>query len=302
MKFTKPAKSYDEQVALLKGRGLVIASEERAVRWLKRVSYYRLSAYFIPFRANDGTEDFKPSATFDSIIDLYKFDARLRLLFLQAVERIEIAFRTSITYEVAHTYGPFAHTDQNTYSKWFLSPTKIGEPAPFVKLMQTLANEEKKAKEMFVKAYRSKYTSETHLPIWMATELMSFGTLSMMFEGLKSATKTKIASGYGLAEDPFRSWLHVLATLRNFCSHHNRLWNRQLGVKPAIPHSWKYEVKQPDRTYCLAVILRYLISLVSPECKWQDRVFALFDQHPDVDLVAMGFPPDWRRQPPWSHL
>jgi abortive infection bacteriophage resistance protein len=123
----------------------------------------------------------------------------------------------------------------------------------------------------------------------------------MMFKGLKSVTKTKLAAEYGLAEEPFQSWLHVLATLRNFCAHHNRLWNRQLGVKPSIPHGWKYTVPQPDRTYCLAVMLQHLLCIIAPQCKWKERLFALIDSHPNIDLNAMGFPTNWRNSPPWSH-
>jgi abortive infection bacteriophage resistance protein len=60
-----------------------------------------------------------PDATWDRIVDLYIFDCRLRHLFKIAMERIEIAFRTTITYELAHAFGPFAHMKSTTYSTWF---------------------------------------------------------------------------------------------------------------------------------------------------------------------------------------
>jgi len=300
MKFTKPALSFNQQIELLESRHLTIGDRERALRWLSRVNYYRLSAYFIPFKVGDGTENFRTGSNLTEIIDLYKFDARLRLLFIQAIERIEIAFRTSITYELSHSYGCFAHTDQNTYSQWFLAPTRIGQPAPFVELMQNLAKEEQKAKELFVNAYRNKYTTEKHLPVWIATELMSFGTLSMMFRGLKSATKTKIASEYQLAENPFQSWLHVFATIRNFCAHHNRIWNRQLGVKPTIPHGWTYTIPSSDRIYAVAVMSQQLLRIIAPQCKWKNRLFDLFDLHPAVNIKSMGFPDKWRELAPWT--
>jgi len=83
MKFTKSAFTFAQQVELLKSRGLIVSDDARALRWLTRVSYYRLSAYFIPFRKHDGTEDFVAGTELDAIIDVYKFDARLRVLFMQ---------------------------------------------------------------------------------------------------------------------------------------------------------------------------------------------------------------------------
>ena len=174
MKIPKPAKTFEEQLAILKARGLAIPSDDEALRWLKRVNYYRLSAYFLPtFKEAVPSESFASGSTFDRIVDLYVFDCRLRNLFMQAMERIEVSVRTAITYELAHAYGPFAHTDPNTFSSWFLQPMKFGEKPPFDELMDNIVKEEKRTKEVFIKAYRQKYTGEKHLPRWMATELMS---------------------------------------------------------------------------------------------------------------------------------
>ena len=122
----------------------------------------------------------------------------------------------------------------------------------------------------------------------------------MMFEGLKSATKTKIAAHYKLAEKPFQSWMHVLASIRNITAHHSRLWNRQLGVKPVIPIGWKYAVPSPDRTYSVAVMIQHLLGTIAKGSSWKNRLFKLFDAHPNIPLQPMGFPPNWREIGPWK--
>jgi abortive infection bacteriophage resistance protein len=298
MKFEKPATTFAQQLDILKSRGLTVSSDPQALRWLKRVSYYRLSAYFVPFRES-GSDIFIKGTNFDEVTDLYIFDCGLRNLFMAAIERIEISFRTSITYELCHNYGPFGHTLESTYSSWFVHQTRLGEPPHFQEMMTNLEKEERRARELFINAYREKYTSEKHLPIWMATELMSFGTLSMMFEGLKSSTKTKIAAEYKLAEAPFQSWMHTLSSLRNFIAHHSRLWNRQFGVQPKLPHHWIYHVPSSDRTYCLAVMVQHLLTVIAKGVQWRDRLFAHLDRHPRVALAPMGFPDNWRELPPW---
>ena len=102
MYYTKPALSFDEQLDLLRQRGLAIPDADRATRWLQKVSYYRLSAYCLPFK--DG-ETFRAGTDFNDVAGLYIFDRKLRLLMLDAIERIEVAIRTAITYEIAHAFG-----------------------------------------------------------------------------------------------------------------------------------------------------------------------------------------------------
>ena len=81
MKYTKAAFSYTEQLELLISRKLTCDDRDRALKWLQRVGYYRLSAYFLPFRI-PGTNDFQPGAALDHVLNLYKFDGGLRLLTL----------------------------------------------------------------------------------------------------------------------------------------------------------------------------------------------------------------------------
>ncbi len=300
MKFPKVAKTYEQQLALLKERGLSVSDDAEALRWLRRVSYYRLSAYFPTFKKPSSCEEFLPGTSFDSLIDLYVFDCRLRNIFMIAIERIEISLRTAITYELAHAHGPFAHTLPEAYSSWFLNVVRVGKPIPFEEFMSNIEKEEKRGKELFIKTYRQKYTLEKHLPIWMATELMSFGTLSMMFEGLKSVTKTKIAAEYNLAEKPFQNWLHVLSSIRNLIAHHSRLWNRQLGVQAKIPHGWIYKIPKTDRVYCVAVMSQHLLKIIAKGSSWRTRLLLLFDNHPHVQLDPMGFPQNWRELAPWK--
>jgi hypothetical protein len=166
MKYIKPALLYPDQLALMVSRGVICTDNARALEWLKRIGYYRLSAYFIPFRV-PGTDNFQPGTTLDQIIDLYKFDCNLRLLVMQAMDRIEIAVRAVATYHLAHDMGEFGYADPRNFRAGY----NHGE------LMRTIAIEEGRSAELFVAHYRRKYTSETYLPIWMATELISFGAL-----------------------------------------------------------------------------------------------------------------------------
>jgi abortive infection bacteriophage resistance protein len=289
MKYTKPALAYIDQLNLLIGRNLTCTDQARALEWLQRIGYYRLSAYFIPFRET-GTDNFRPGTTLDNVVDLYKFDGNLRLLVMQAMDRIEVGVRGAITYHLAHELGPFGYADPANFSATF-------DHAVFLRLIR---KEEKRSAETFVKHYRSKYTSETHLPVWMATELISFGTLSKMYAELRIKIRKKIAREFNQPTPVFLSWLHALTAIRNTCAHHGRLWNRELAVKPELPDAWKAQGMDNRRFYIIALIIQTLLSEVSPGSKWKERLKAHFNAYPAVDLAHMHFPTDWQNKSPWA--
>ncbi len=119
MQFTKPPKSFDEQIDLLIKRGMVIDDRHRAKRYLSHLNYYRLAAYWLPYEDNHPTHLFKTGTNFDLIIEHYVFDRGLRLLVMDAIERIEVSIRTQWAYHLSHSYGPHAHLQRELFkSKW----------------------------------------------------------------------------------------------------------------------------------------------------------------------------------------
>ena len=112
--YTKSPLTFEQQLQQLKDRGLVIDNDDFALSQLRTISYYRLSAYWLPFRKIERevvlSDDFEEGPQFTGVIRLYEFDPRLRLLVMDAIERIEVYARTLFTYHVGHRYGIFGHT------------------------------------------------------------------------------------------------------------------------------------------------------------------------------------------------
>ena len=89
----KEFKTYEEQVSLLNGRGLIIGNHDKAVDTLRYVNYYRLSGYWYPFRQFDSktgkpTDVFQEGATFEHVLDLYKFDEELRCVIFSELSTL----------------------------------------------------------------------------------------------------------------------------------------------------------------------------------------------------------------------
>lgn len=289
MNYSKLPLSLDEQVQLLQQRGLLINDKARAIRWLTHVSYYRLSAYCLPFKSG---QVFQPGTTFHEIAGLYIFDRKLRLLTLDAIERIEVAIRAALITQIAQEYGAFGHTN----------PTNFSPKLDHARFMRELQGEESRAKELFSQHFRNKYSNEQHLPVWMASELLSFGTISRLYSCLRPNIKQRIAASYQTQDYLLSNWLHVLNYIRNICAHHKRLWNRQLAIRPKLPsRNIRPLGSVPSSThlYAAMAITQYLMLSISPHSKWSERLKALLAEHPSVPLHAMGFPDNWEQERIW---
>ena len=275
-----------------------MADRSTLIDRLEAVNYYRLSAYWYTFRDPQAANDqLLPGTTLDTVWSRYVFDRQLRLLVMDAIERVEIAIRTQIVTRHVLAHGPFDYLDRA-----HLPGLNVDDHR---KLLDKIRTEARLSQEEFVKHYFTTYTSETDLPLWMAAELMTFGSMLTLFKGLTTRLKKDVALHYGLSVPVLGSWLKALNVARNICAHHARLWNRTLGVKPMLPESsaspdWYAPVPIPnDKVFGLLTVLHFLLQKVAPQSHWRDRLTALFAKYPAIPLHFMGFPSNWTESPLW---
>ncbi len=296
MRFEKPPLSFEEQAALLLSRGLV-ADPLELVDTLHHVNYYRLSGYLYPFREPD--ETYRPGTTLDTVWRRYTFDRRLRLMVLDAIERVEVAVRTQLVYEHVHRYGPFGYTDPDNLPKLDSQRHRL--------FLTRVGDETARSKEVFVKHFKAKYGDQhTYLPLWMVSEIIPYGVLFTLFSGVEPDIKRAISRAYAIPDKVLSSWLGVLNMVRNICAHHGRLWNRELGVKPLIPNpnkhpQWHCPHTIPNsRVFAVLTILKYLIGITAPKSHWPDRVRELLDEYKDIPRRPMGFIENMDESPLWK--
>lgn len=296
MRYDKHPLSFEEQADLLISRGLVVEKSILMNR-LKNVNYYRLSGYVFPYRQDD--DSLCPGTTFETIWRHYTFDRRLRLIVMDAIERVEISVRTRLIYSFAHATGAFGYVDKGTF------PHLSSEDHQ--RLMSHIFHETDRSGEKFVQHFRQKYGSDhRNLPLWMAGEIMSFGCTLTMYRGVSDDIKKAIADYYGMPDEVMTSWLITINVIRNICAHHGRLWNKILGVKPYIPRKKKYPqwhkpVMIPqDRIFGVLTILRYLLQIIAPQSWWTSSLFMLLDEYSEISIQSMGFPEQWRESPLWK--
>lgn len=301
MKFSKPPLTIDEQIEQLQQRGMAIPDLGQARHYLSHINYYRLGAYWLPFEADHGTHRFEPGTRFDEVVKLYVFDRELRLLVMDAIERLEVSFRTQWAHHLAHAYGPHA----------YLEPALFSKAAEHSRSVKNLTAEISRSQETFIKHYRDKYTTPVLPPIWAVAEVMSLGQLSSFYKNLKyRRDRNQIVASYHLDEEVLVSFFHHLTTVRNLCAHHSRLWNRALTLTFKLPKRGDGRLidslHRPEQApgqrkiYNSLVMLGYLLTIVSPGSHWTQRLKTLFTEYPHVNPTDMGFPQHWRQLPIWK--
>lgn len=277
----KPATTYDEQLKLLQERHCEIVDPAFCKTVLQHINYYLFTAYFLPFRTADGM--YRDGTSFHRVFRIYEFDRKMRRVLFSAVEQVELYLRTQFAYFYAHKYGPLGYMDASNYGS-------NHDHARFRKLFESEVQHNKTVP--FVKHHCEKY--EGNFPIWVATELFSFGMLSFFYRDLKTADKKEIARDlYKTTYGNLDSWLRCCTDLRNICAHYGRLYYRVFSAVPATPKGFPVVLQRS--LFDNIVMLKFLYP---DRDRWNSEVLsaiiALLEEYAgDIELSHIGFPDNW---------
>ncbi|TCC43317.1 Abi family protein [Kribbella sindirgiensis] len=314
--YTKPHLSFDDQVQLLKSRGMAVDDPAAAAELLSVVGYHRLSGYWYPYRRQLGhrqrADQFIGGTNFSTVIRLYDADRRLKLHVLDAVERVEIALRVMIGFTLGER-GAYAHLDRANLDGQF-TQANGGHRSRYDDWIAKVLDAQRRSSEDFVVHFQTKY--DGRLPVWGVTEILDFGSTAHLYRGLKAVDRTAIAQELDIVDGLGRgnghtlgNWLRVLNYVRNICAHHSRLWNRhmvnkigarQLATIPELRHLSAPEVS-PHRIYSTLCVLAFLLHRVG-EGDWASGVRELVPAEIPAcgrSLSEMGFPARWEECWPW---
>lgn len=244
----------------------------------------------------DGTHRFCDGVSFEDILTVYVFDRKLRLAVMDALERIEVAVRTSLSQQMSQEHGPH----------WFMDAAHFVNRPWHDKVIERVKSDighdpaGEKVRAVFIQHYYDKY-SQPELPAsWMVFEALSFGSVSQVYRHLKRERQKVIAAAFNLDPKILASWLHALSYLRNLAAHHQRLWNRSYTITPIIAKKYQKDLKDGTRLYAQIVVIQVLLRVISPNSGWGRRLAALLDDYPSVPLNRLGFPADWRHRELWQ--
>lgn len=298
MEYNKQALDTPDLLAILKQRGLVVTNEQEAIKTLSIISYFRLACYFRPMEADKQTHVFHPNTTLEQVMALYEFDTALRDMVFGATRQIEVALRTRINHHFSRNHSPF----------WFTQVELATDGHLFAEHLSSLDRELRRSKEDFIKEHFDRYDKPSFPPAWKTLETVSFGTLSKLYGNFaEKADKKAVAQDFGLPQHEFlNSWMESLTSLRNFCAHHSRIWNRRFALKPQMPRKlsggkWLTDFSfPPDKIYPQLCCIAYWLNSIDQNNTFVADFKSLLTKYPTVDVAAMGFPKDWKQEPLWQ--
>lgn len=223
----KVFKTIPEQIELLKGRQLEIKDINLALKILENNNYYYLiNGYknlFIDFSSN--AEKYIEGTTIEEIYDLYEFDRKIRIIFLEYILLIERKIDTYIAYEFSkeHGYKDYLVPNNFDYNK---KNKKIVD-----KLLKDINLEilhQYKNSNKMIKHYIDTYN---YIPLWVLIRILSFGKVSKFYSIMKQKEKNKISKKFNIKSEILKIYLTNLGEIRNICAHDEKLYDVSLRFK-----------------------------------------------------------------------
>lgn len=289
-KADKEFKTIDEQIALLRGRGLDIPDETLAKDFLLRNNYYRVSGYSLTLRSHDV---FGKTATFQNVVDIYSFDHELRHILLQYIEIIEVTVKSVFSYEFTKKHGAAGYLDAGHFS----------DAKKHKEIMEKA--EKQKNMRLHHEAYLKHFVEDLKqdIPLWAYVDLLTISDISFLYSISETDIQSEVAGTLGLTNQKgamvLGNYMHSMTIIRNLCAHGSRLYNRLFEQKPSLNKQDKKllcrsENGDVDNAHLFGFILIMRRLLKSDQfVNLKSELVKLSEKYPFVKMRYYGFPDGW---------
>lgn len=255
----KKATTIEEQIECLRGRNVVVADEEKAREVLLDIGYYRLGFYFFPFETSypnlKGRKHIMREGTkFGDAVALYYFDFDVRNILIRYICRIEVAFRTFMTYTLSNRYG------HDPY--WFVNVEVVDEA--FVESFDSTCYEGIRLNAN-IRRHHKHYKSDKYAPAWKTLEHMTLGGMLTLYRNLKSVQdKRDISLYFGVNQTAiFENYMETVRCVRNICAHGAVLYDARMHQLIKTGPAGKVTREETHSLSGAIKVISYLIGKVS---------------------------------------
>ena len=291
--------TYQEQVDLLKSKGLSIPNDDVAISILKEYSYYSLISGYKDIFKLEKNGIYHKDVSINEIVALYIFDDYLRSLFLHEIIKIETHLKSLYSYSFCELYGDsqsdYTNVNNYNYEKY---QKEINEYLGII--TKTLDNPNK---YKYITHNINKYGS---VPLWIIIHTLTFGNLSKMFSFSKEKLQSIIAREFKYVYgNQLASMLNVLSKFRNVCAHGERLYNyktqKSISDLPVHKQLEGYKPKSKNDLFNVLICFKYLSKehdfssfIITLEELINKTSEFLGETYTRKILIEMGFPENWK--------
>lgn len=301
---TKEFKTLDEQIEILKNRGLVINDIDGTKRLLLRENYFFINGYRHIFLKNRNGNEFIKGTTFEELYAVFQFDRNFRNILFKNLLIFENNLKSILSYCLSKKYG--------IKEKDYLKPSNFSQDIKKIRQVNDVLSKIKRQ----IKLNGRQHSATLHylsnygyVPLWILVKLLSFGMINELYSILKPEDKLLIAEYYNLDVETLGIYIGLLSNYRNLCAHEDIVYDHK--TQKEIPDTRyhrildiptmndEYEYGKND-IYAVIIMLKQVlderdfssfIGEVSYELSLLDGRVEVIPQRKILD--RMGFPENW---------
>ena len=214
MKATKEFKKLDEQIEILRNKGLTITDEVYTADVLFRENYFFLNGYRHLFMKSATNKTYISGTTFEELYSLFLFDRVFRNILFKNILNIENNIKSIMSYYLSLRYG-YHEKDYLDHKNFTNNPERSRQVSDIIKKMkrQIKSNAGTHSATMhYVNSYG-------YIPLWVLVKVLSFGIIGELYSILKKEDQINIADVYDLDSETLNNYLVLLSNYRNLCAH-----------------------------------------------------------------------------------
>lgn len=298
-------KNIDEQIEILKSKGLVINDLDKTKDILFRENYFFISGYRHMFMRGNKEKGFIEGTTFEELYAVFVFDRKIRNIMFKYILVIENNIKSIISYQLSKKYG-FKDKD-------YLNPKNFTQDALRVRQVYDVLNKMKRQ----IRVNGKQHTATLHyisnygyIPMWILVKVLSFGLISELYGILKTEDQVTVSEFYDLNTETLGIYLALLSNFRNLCAHEDILYDHRTQRQiPNTKYHYELEIPKDEEEYkygkndlfALIIIFKQMlrdeefVDLINELSYEIDVLDGKVDTVPlNTILNKIGFPDNWR--------
>ena len=301
---SKTFKTLDEQIDILKNKGLVIEDIDETRKILLRENYFFLSGYRHLFLESD-SKRFLSGTTFRELYAMFTFDRQIRNIIFKNILIVENNLKSILAYVMSKNHG----FKENNY----LNPNNFVKDSKKKKQINDLIRKMKR--QISVNGKQHSATAHYlinygYIPLWVVVKVLSFGIVGELYTILQYQDQLEIAEAFGVDVYSMIEYLPLLANYRNLCAHEDICYNNktQKAIEDTKYHRMLYITKSDGEyiygkndLFAIVIILKFILdkddfTLFMNEISYEiDRLEGKLEViRIDKVLYAMGFPNNYK--------
>ena len=256
-------KSLDEQIEILKSKGLIIEDEDKAKEVLLRENYFFINGYRYLLMNSPTDKTFVVGATFRELHSIFLFDRSFRTILFKNLLIIENQLKSVISYQLSKKYG---YRDKD-----YLNPKNFTNDRSKNRRVKDVIEKMKRqirvngSHHMATMHYMNNYG---YIPLWVLVKVLSFGIVCELYFILKPEDQVSVADIFGITTNYLENFLPILSNYRNLCAHEDIVYEHRTekGIVNT-PYHEQLNIPKMDNEYiygkndifAVLIILKYLL-------------------------------------------